>query len=95
MARATRQGDRSSGHDKCSPTSLQTGSTSVFINGKPAGRDGDRYAAHSCEDHRGHSDYIQEGSTSVFINGLPAARVGDSVSRGARVAEGSGNVFIG
>lgn len=95
MSSATRVGDMSTGHDMCAGTSLSTGSSSVLINGKGAGRVGDTYAPHGCLEHSTHSDRISSGSSSVFINGVPAARVGDSVSIGGSVASGSPNVFIG
>lgn len=95
MANATRLGDKNTGHDICPPTTLDTGSSDVFINGKQVGRLSDSYAVHGCKDHPPHIGTISSGSGSVFINGKNAARIGDSVSCGGSVAEGSGNVFIG
>lgn len=94
MPAATRIGDSSIGHDMCGGTSLSTGSSNVFINGKGAGRVGDTYAPHGCEDHSSHSATISSGSSTVFINGSPAARAGDSASC-STVASGSPNVMIG
>lgn len=95
MAKATRLGDKDTGHDACPPTALVTGSPDVFINGKAAGRVGDSYAPHGCINHPSHSGTIASGSSSVFINGKAAGRVGDPVSCGGSVAEGSSNVNIG
>lgn len=95
MSNATRLGDMDTGHDACPPTALITASPNVFINGKPAGRVGDSYAAHGCIIHESHSGTIAGGSSSVFINGKAAGRINDPVSCGGSVAEGSDNVFIG
>jgi len=38
---------------------------------------------------------VAEGSGSVFINGLPAARKQDAITCGAKIDDGSNNVFIG
>lgn len=92
---ATRQGDCCTGHDSCSPVPLVECSIDVKINGRGAGRVGDRYSTHSCISHYAHQDIIVAGSATVFINGRPAARVGDPVSIGGTVRDGSGDVFIG
>lgn len=95
MPKATRLGDKDTGHDACGSTALISASNNVFINGKGAGRVGDSYASHGCIVHPSHSGVIAAGSGSVFINGKAAGRVGDPVSCGGSVAEGSGNVFVG
>ena len=95
MPSATRLNDNCTGHDSCGPRPLITGSGDVFINGRSAGRQTDRYAAHGCIVHSSHSDVITGGAPSVFVNGLPLARVGDAVSLGGSVAEGSPDVFAG
>lgn len=92
---ATRIGDVCTGHDACPPRPLVEGSPNVFINGKPAGRVGDLYAAHGCLIHPPHTGVIAQGSSTVFINGKPAGRVGDPVSCGSAVAQGSPDVFVG
>lgn len=38
---------------------------------------------------------VAEGSATVFINSMPAARKGDALVCGAKISEGSGDVFIG
>lgn len=95
MSKATRVGDDCTGHDACPAVPLVSGSPNVFINGKAAGRVGDPYSPHGCEDHSTHTPHIASGSSSVFINGIPAGRIGDSVDCGGSVAQGSPNVFIG
>lgn len=95
MPAATRLNDNCTGHDACPPVPLVEGSPNVFINKRPAGRVGDRYASHGCVTHPGHQDVIAAGSGSVFINGRPAARIGDAVSIGGIVQDGSSDVFIG
>lgn len=95
MPKATRLGDNDTGHDACASTALVTASTDVIINGKGAGRVGDRYAPHGCVAHPTHSGVIASGCVTVFINGRAAGRIGDAVSCGGRVAVGSSNVLIG
>lgn len=93
MPAITRVGDSCSGHDACAPTTLTSGSSSVLVNGQPAGRVGDTYSPHGCEDHPSHSDSIASGSSTVFAEGSPVGRVGDSVSTSGTVTGGSPNVF--
>lgn len=95
MPRATRLGDKDTGHDACAPTALISASGNVFINGKGAGRVGDSYAPHGCVVHPSHSGQIASGSSTVYINGRAAGRVGDPMSCGGSVAEGSPDVVIG
>lgn len=96
MGGATRLGDYNSGHDSCKPVPLEECSSDVLINGKGAGRQGDKYLQHGCSDHPMHEDYITSGSSSVYINGKQAASIGDPLNKsGSFVVEGSDNVFIG
>lgn len=95
MPQATRQDDCCTGHDACPPTELCEGSPNVFINGRPAGRVGDKYKPHSCFIHAPHQDSIASGSATVFINGIQAGRIGDAVQIGGSVRDGSPNVYIG
>lgn len=60
----------------CSETGkIRSGSSNVYINGKPAAR------AHldvtECSDHPGALKTLAQGSESVYVNGQPAARIGD------------------
>ncbi|MGJ7549082.1 PAAR domain-containing protein [Pseudomonas alloputida] len=78
----------------CSETGkIRSGSSNVYINGKPAAR------AHQdsveCSDHSGAPKAIAQGSDSVYINGQPAARVGDRTVCDAKISAGSPNVNIG
>ncbi len=93
MPAVTRRGDSCSGHDACSSVPLVSGSPSVFINGRPAGRINDQYQSHGCIAHASHQDHIAGGSSTVFANGKSLGRVGDSVSIGGSVSQGSPNVF--
>lgn len=95
MSSATRIGDKCTGHDACPPRPLIEGSANVFVNGRRAGRLGDSYTTHSCDEHPPHTGVIAAGSKTVYINGKSAGRVGDAVSCGGSVGEGSSNVFIG
>jgi len=81
---AHRQGDVSGG--TASPAIATGGSPNVFINGRPAMREGDAY-----ED----GTTLVEGSKSVFINGKPAGRSLAATSNGGIAFTGSPNVFIG
>jgi uncharacterized Zn-binding protein involved in type VI secretion len=90
-----RVGDSSSGHDACAPVPLVSGSGNVFVEGQPAGRLGDIYASHSCEDHGGHNDYVETASATVFVNGIPKARRGDAVSMGSSAVGAAATVFTG
>ncbi len=78
----------------CSETGqIRSGSSNVYINGKPAAR------AHldnaECSDHPGGPKILAQGSDSVYINGQPAARVGDRTVCDAKISAGSPNVCIG
>lgn len=98
MPPAHRKGDIGSGHGcHFPPTQATGGSLDVRINGLPAMRVGDGYAAHSCSSgHAGpHGRALASGSASVFINGHPAGRIGDAVDCGGSALTGSPDVFIG
>lgn len=99
MPAAARSGDSCAGHGCFPATPIVAGSGDVFINGKPAARQGDTVLLHACPcpkmPHGIHSRSISAGSSTVSINGKPAARVGDGIGCGGSVSVGSGNVFIG
>lgn len=71
------------------------GSSSIFVNGKPIARKGDK-VIHDCP-HCG-TGYINVGSSTVHSNVKPTARIGDEViypgGKGV-IIEGSPNVFTG
>ncbi|MBA6118963.1 MULTISPECIES: PAAR domain-containing protein [Pseudomonas] len=78
----------------CSVTGkIRSGSSNVYINGKPAVR------AHldsvDCSEHSGTPKILAQGSDSVYINGQPAVRVGDRTVCDAKISAGSPNVAIG
>lgn len=86
---AARKGDLGSGHDNFRPSVSIEGSGDVFINGKPAMRKGDGYAAHP------HNRKLAQGSSTVNINGRRAGRVGDDIDCGGNHLKGSPDVIIG
>ena len=71
---------------------IATASPDVFTNGRGAART--TASGVACDKHN-PLPLVAEGSGSVFINGLPAARKGDAITCGAKVDDGSANVFIG
>jgi len=96
MPAQARLGDTGSGHGSFPSTNIIQGSPNVFVNGKPAARQGDALAPHSSPSPSPpHGRNIASGSSTVFINGKPAARVGDSINCGGSIVSGSGNVFTG
>lgn len=95
MPAAARFGDLGVPH--CSPYVIATGSTDVFINGRPAARVGDISSPHKVPARIcfNHVAPIVIGSTSVFINGRPAAYVGSYLAGCTFVATGSTDVVTG
>ena len=95
MPAAARFGDLGVPH--CSPYVIATGSTDVFINGRPAARVGDISSPHLVPARVcfNHVAPIAIGSTSVFINGRPAAYVGSYLAGCTFVATGSTDVVTG
>lgn len=94
MPAATRQNDKCSGHDGFDARPAIEGSPNVFINGRPAHRQGNKWDTH-CNALTCHDGTLAAGSRTVFVNGKPLGRVGDPVDCGSTVAEGSPNVFAG
>ena len=99
MAGIARSGDTCTGHDCFPPRAAASGSPSVFVNGKPAHRQGDSWQVHTCTHpetpHGSHGGTLASGSSSVYVNGRQLGRIGDPVSCGSTVASGSNNVFAG
>jgi uncharacterized Zn-binding protein involved in type VI secretion len=87
---AVRLGDKCTGHGNAPPRPNIQGSPDVFINGKPAHRQGDKWAI-----HQNHPGMLAKGSSTVFVNGRGQGRVGDPVNCGSRCAQGSPDVFAG
>lgn len=69
---------------------VTSGSTTVFIGGKPACRVGDTLQCNSS-----NPDTVIRGSASIFIDGRPACRIGDPTQHGGVIAEGSASVWGG
>lgn len=96
MPAVSRIGDLDVPH--CSGMVRATGSSDVFVNTRPAVRQGDINTVHKipvgleCENHTGA---VITGSRSVFINGRGAGRVGDGLVNCTEIAQGSENVFSG
>ncbi|MGF1725665.1 type VI secretion system PAAR protein [Photobacterium nomapromontoriensis] len=93
--KAARLGDQGSGHDGFPPTIIISGSSNVFIEGKPAARVGDTLIPHAKPKNPPHPRSVAQGSSSVFINGRPAVFDGCDISCGGVIIGGSGTVFIG
>lgn len=66
------------------------GATSVFIEKKPACRQGDKLLCNSP-----NQDVIQAGSSKLFIEKKPAAQLGSPTAHGGRIIEGARKVFFG
>jgi uncharacterized Zn-binding protein involved in type VI secretion len=96
MPAVSRLGDTCTGHG-CWPPRPSTGaSPNVRINGIPAHRQGDTWAAHTCPAiPETHASTLAAGSATVRANGKQLARVGDPVACGSSVATGSTNVRAG
>ncbi len=95
MPAVTRLSDLCTGHEDFPPRESTSGSPNVFVNGKPAHRQGDSWAVHCNSEPVCHGGNLASGSSSVYVNGRQLGRIGDSVSCGSSVATGSKNVFAG
>ena len=99
MPPVTRKGDICTGHECFPPRSSTQGSPNVFVNGKPAHREDDSWASHTCTHpdvpHGSHAGVLASGSKTVYVNGRQLGRTGDPVDCGSSVATGSSNVFAG
>ena len=99
MPQVTRKGDICTGHECFPPRNSTQGSPDVFVNSKPAHREGDSWASHTCTHpdvpHGSHSGVLASGSKTVYVNGRQLGRIGDPIDCGSSVATGSSNVFAG
>ena len=96
MPAVSRIGDLDVPH--CSGMVRATGSSDVFVNTRPAVRQGDINTVHKIPggiDCFLHTGAVRTGSRSVFINGRGAGRVGDGLVNCTSIAQGSTNVFAG
>lgn len=96
MTGVARAGD--SGMVHCSGYVIASGSSDVFVNGRPAARVGDSSSVHlrpvgkKCFPHVAT---ISAGSTSVLVNGRPIARVGSPLAGCTFIISGSSDVIVG
>lgn len=79
------------------PTTTATDgcSSTVFINGIGAVREGDAVAPHTIPSCSSHAPPLTSFSGTVKINGKGAGRQGDTYGCGAQITSGSATVFIG
>jgi len=85
------------GHGCTGVIGVKATARSVFVNGIPVARLGDRTFPHLIRRGLlcvGHIGKVNRASNSVFAEGIGVARVGDSYDRGAMI-QGSENVFAG
>lgn len=92
MPAITRLGDNCTGHGCFPPRANISASSTVFVNGIGAHRQGDSWGVHCCGTSC-HDSSLSSGSSTVFVNGKALGRIGDSIGCGSIVSEGSGNVF--
>lgn len=76
------------------PNVAKTSSSTVYVNGIKVVRQTDVFEDHvATVPHTGRK--VVSGSSTVYVEGLQIARVADPISCGAKIAEGSGNVYSG
>ena len=96
MPAVARKGDAGAVH--CSGYTIATGSEDVFIDNRPAARDGDTSTVHQKPSGKKcvpHVSKIIATSGTVFVNNRPVAVVGDKLSECTQIIQGSETVFIG
>jgi len=87
----------STGHLCDTTTHTLVGSSSVFVNGVGACRNGDAITIHTTKVGNScvsHSANINAGSSTVFVDGFAIARNGDAADSGS-ISSGSEDVFAG
>jgi len=77
-----------------------TGSSDVFVNGRPVAREGDFTGTFKKKQGRSIVTLTSQllapsGEQTVFINGKSVAQIGTPGTNGTKVVTGSENVFIG
>lgn len=87
---AVRLGDKCTGHGDAPPRPNVQGSPNVFINSKPAHRQGDKWGI-----HKSHPSVLAKGSSTVFVNSKGQGRLGDPVACKSKCAQGSPDTFVG
>jgi|TARA_B100001094_G_scaffold155998_1_gene150956 uncharacterized Zn-binding protein involved in type VI secretion len=106
MPRISRNKDKcATGHLCTKKVSVNASQYSVFVNGRPALRRGDKCKRHTMNFPPPpgskkkficliHNAKVKQGSRRVFVGGIPVARKGDRADKGAMVGA-SRNVFAG
>jgi uncharacterized Zn-binding protein involved in type VI secretion len=79
---------------------IVTGSPNVFVNGRPAAREGDFTGTFKKKQGRSILTLTSQllappGDQTVFINGKSIAQIGTPGTNGTKVVTGSGDVFVG
>lgn len=92
---AARKSDLCTGHGCFPPRPNVEGSSTVFINSRPAHRKGDSWALHCCSKKGCHGAITVTGSASVMVNGKPLAKVEDKLNCTSKIMTGSDNVYCG
>ena len=105
MPRISRDKDMCrTGHVCTTKAPVNASQRSVFVNGRPALRRGDKVKPHTRDFPNPdapppficlvHKAKVKQGSRRVFVSGIPVARKGDKADDGAMVGA-SRNVFAG
>lgn len=94
MPAVARIGDRGIPH--CSGFTLVTGSSDVFVNGRPVAYTGSKSTPHliPARKCKPHVSSVIARPRNVFVNGRPIACIGDPLSTCTAIASGSTNVFV-
>ena len=92
MPTAARLSDKGTQHDGYYEIAIIAGSSTVFIDGLPAARQGDPLTPHAKPEHPPHPRKIAGGSATVIIDSKPADRTGDAIDCGD-VVIGGGTVI--
>lgn len=80
----------------CSGFSILTGSSDVFVNGRPVAFSGSKSSPHLTPSKRcfTHTSTVVASPRNVFVNGRPIACVGDKLTMCTAIATGSSDVFV-
>ena len=89
MTNKMRIGDPSLGHGCFPPTTVYTGSTTVFTDQIPQARMTDQYVPHCCPPAGCHPVVIRQGSPSAFADQLAIHCVRHMTACGDMAAAGS------
>ena len=92
MASVVRVGDMCTGHSCFPPRKSTTGSSTFFIDSKPAVRVGDMWETHVCG-NSAHSGIQETGSSTFFSDGKAVATLGKKINCGSYNAQGSPTFF--